>query len=108
MDMPHIHSQAIEYGGCVHKVSNSELKLVGTILTLCDDDGGCSISKRRMSSLSGFSLTYLARLLQRMTENGILEIHPVFHDDGGQTANRYRVTAYGRALFENSNKALLK
>ena len=107
MDMPHIHSQVVKYDGCVHKVSNSDLKLVETLLALSDEDG-CSISKRRMASLTGFSLTYLTRLLQRMTENGMLEIHPVFHDDGGQTANRYCVTEYGKGLFEHADKALLK
>lgn len=61
-----------------------------------DSDGGIAISKRKLAEELGYSIATIENGLRVLRVKGLVRAKAEHHENGGQAANLYRLTALCR------------
>lgn len=74
-------------GEVTTSISGKLLYLI--LMDITDENNTVSIPQRRISEVLGISKGTVSRNLQKLHDDGYINIIPQYHSDGGRAANKY-------------------
>lgn len=82
-------ASAVDTGAC--HLTPSQQRALGYIAAQTAVAGGVRCTKREMAEMLGCDVKTVDRAIAHLRREGLIEVEPRYHENGGQLANTYRI-----------------
>lgn len=98
MGAPYI--QVVPINGRYYRVRNRDIALLAVIERHADGEDSLVLPMRQIAREMHCSMSYAQSIVRRTACAGLILIEAQHASDGGQLANRYSLTQYGRDILD--------